>query len=99
MQYIILMVAIVACKSFSRRALNSPGVPLQAEVVPTCRELGIGIVAYSPLGRGFLGGKYRDRSKFAPDDLRTKQPRFQDENFNKVGIPAISYLYMAMCSS
>jgi aryl-alcohol dehydrogenase-like predicted oxidoreductase len=50
---------------------------------PTCRELGIGIVAYSPLGRGFLTGQIRRFEDFAPDDFRRGVPRFQGENFQK----------------
>jgi aryl-alcohol dehydrogenase-like predicted oxidoreductase len=53
------------------------------EVLPTCRELGIGFVAYSPLGRGFLTGRYRSIEDFAPDDYRRNSPRFQGENFGK----------------
>jgi aryl-alcohol dehydrogenase-like predicted oxidoreductase len=53
------------------------------EVLPTVRELGIGFVPYSPLGRGFLAGKFQSPEDFAPDDLRRSQPRFQGENFAK----------------
>ncbi|KAI8815277.1 oxidoreductase [Cladochytrium replicatum] len=49
----------------------------------TCRELGIAIVAYSPLGRGFLTGAYKTIEDFAPDDTRRYLPRFQGENFAK----------------
>jgi aryl-alcohol dehydrogenase-like predicted oxidoreductase len=52
------------------------------EVIPTCRELGIGFVAYSPLGRGFLTGNLRQRD-LAPDDYRRSSPRFQGDNFAK----------------
>jgi aryl-alcohol dehydrogenase-like predicted oxidoreductase len=51
------------------------------EILPTCRELGIGFVAYSPLGRGFLTGQFRTFENFAPDDYRRHSPRFQGENF------------------
>ncbi|MFD1148162.1 aldo/keto reductase [Saccharothrix hoggarensis] len=55
---------------------------IEAEVAPTCRELGIGIVAYSPLGRGFLTGRYTSKEDFADGDVRlTHQPRFAEENF------------------
>ena len=47
------------------------------------RELGIGFVPYSPLGRGFLTGQYRSVEDFAPDDYRRHSPRFQGENFAK----------------
>lgn len=53
------------------------------EVLPACKELGIGFVAYSPLGRGFLTGKYKSADDFAADDFRRMSPRFQGENFNK----------------
>ena len=53
------------------------------EILPTCRELGIGFVAYSPLGRGFLTGAYTSFDDLAPDDFRRNQPRFQGENFQK----------------
>jgi aryl-alcohol dehydrogenase-like predicted oxidoreductase len=49
----------------------------------TCRELGIGLVAYSPLGRGFLSGRIRRFEDLAPDDWRRLSPRFQGENFQK----------------
>jgi aryl-alcohol dehydrogenase-like predicted oxidoreductase len=52
-------------------------------VLPTCRELGIGFVAYSPLGRGFLTGQIKRFEDFAPDDFRRNSPRFQGENFQK----------------
>lgn len=49
-------------------------------VLPTCRELGIGLVAYSPLGRGFLTGRFQPTTTFAPGDFRASLPRFQPEN-------------------
>lgn len=52
-------------------------------ILPTCRELGIGFVAYSPLGRGFLTGQIKRFEDFAPDDFRRQSPRFQGENFQK----------------
>ena len=55
----------------------------EAEVLPTVRELGIGYVAYSPLGRGFLTGQIKSPSDFADDDFRKNHPRFQGENFDK----------------
>jgi len=48
-----------------------------------CRELGIGLVAYSPLGRGFLTGQIKRFEDFAPDDYRRISPRFQGENFQR----------------
>lgn len=53
------------------------------EILPTVRELGIGFVPYSPLGRGFLTGAYQSPEDFAPDDYRRHAPRFQGENFAK----------------
>jgi len=56
----------------------------EAEILPTIRELGIGFVSYSPLGRGFLTGVITKKSDFEEGDARTKRyPRFSDENFNK----------------
>ena len=52
-------------------------------VLASCRELGIGFVAYSPLGRGFLSGQIRRFDDLAPDDFRRRSPRFQGENFQK----------------
>jgi len=52
-------------------------------VLNTCRELGIGFVAYSPLGRGFLTGQFQHSEDFTPDDYRRNSPRFQGENFQK----------------
>jgi aryl-alcohol dehydrogenase-like predicted oxidoreductase len=54
---------------------------IEESIVPTARELGIGIVAYSPLGRGFLTGQYTSATDFAADDFRAVgQPRFAEEN-------------------
>lgn len=55
----------------------------EGEVLATCRELGIGFVAYSPLGRGFLTGRFHSADDLAPDDMRRRHPRFQGENFQK----------------
>src|SRR3954465_15658693 len=52
----------------------------EAEILPPCRELGIGFVAYSPLGRGFLSGRFSNPDELAEDDFRRTQPRFQGEN-------------------
>jgi aryl-alcohol dehydrogenase-like predicted oxidoreductase len=53
------------------------------DVLKTCRELGIGFVAYSPLGRGFLSGEIKRFEDLAEDDYRRHSPRFQGENFGK----------------
>ncbi len=53
------------------------------EILATCRELGIGFVAYSPLGRGFLTGRFRKLEDLAADDYRRHSPRFHGENFAK----------------
>jgi aryl-alcohol dehydrogenase-like predicted oxidoreductase len=55
----------------------------EAEVLPTVRELGIGFVAYSPLGRGFLTGRFRSIDDLTPNDWRRNNPRFQGENFQR----------------
>ena len=52
-------------------------------LLDVCRELGIGFVAYSPLGRGFLTGQIKSFDDLAPDDYRRQAPRFQGENFQK----------------
>src|SRR5207253_1882605 len=51
------------------------------EILPAVRELGIGFVAYSPLGRGFLTGSFKSPEDFPADDYRRRSPRFQGENF------------------
>jgi len=56
---------------------------VEDDILPTCRELGIGFVAYSPLGRGFLTGRFRTFEDLPADDYRRNQPRFQGENFQK----------------
>jgi aryl-alcohol dehydrogenase-like predicted oxidoreductase len=55
----------------------------EAEIIPTVRELGIGYVAYSPLGRGFLTGQFKSPEDFPEGDFRKNHPRFQGENFYK----------------
>jgi aryl-alcohol dehydrogenase-like predicted oxidoreductase len=57
---------------------------VESEILATCRELGIGFVPYSPLGRGFLTGRFRHLSDFPDGDFRkSNHPRFQEENFKK----------------
>jgi aryl-alcohol dehydrogenase-like predicted oxidoreductase len=51
------------------------------EILPTCRALGVAFVAYSPLGRGFLTGRFRTPDDLPPDDWRRRMPRFQAGNF------------------
>jgi aryl-alcohol dehydrogenase-like predicted oxidoreductase len=53
----------------------------EQDVLATCRELGIGFVSYSPLGRGFLTGRFRQATELAADDYRRMSPRFMGENF------------------
>src|SRR5438067_9026089 len=55
----------------------------EADILPTCRELGIGFVAYSTLGRGFLTGRFRRPDDLPSDDWRRHNPRFQQQNFEK----------------
>ncbi|MCF8206380.1 MAG: aldo/keto reductase [Methylotenera sp.] len=55
---------------------------VEAEILPTCRELGIALVPYSPLGRGFLTGAIRSADQLAPDDRRRVHPRFQGGNLD-----------------
>jgi aryl-alcohol dehydrogenase-like predicted oxidoreductase len=54
----------------------------EAEVLPTCRELGIGFVAYSPLGRGFLSGRFKSPEELDEGDFRRSGPRFSGENLD-----------------
>jgi aryl-alcohol dehydrogenase-like predicted oxidoreductase len=56
---------------------------IEDDILPTCRELGIGFVPYSPLGRGFLTGQIQKFEDLAADDYRRFSPRFQGENFQK----------------
>ncbi|MGW4088500.1 aldo/keto reductase [Nocardia sp. NPDC004750] len=56
---------------------------LEAEIVPVCRELGIGLVPFSPLGRGFLTGRYNSVEGLADNDVRRSQPRFADGNLER----------------
>ena len=56
---------------------------VEKEILPTCRELGIGFVPFSPLGRGFLTGQIKDTSGFGERDFRKDNPRFVGENFKK----------------
>ena len=55
----------------------------EEEILPTCRELGISFVAYSPLGRGFLTGRFTSTEELEPDDFRRDHPRFQGENLTR----------------
>ncbi|GAA4497958.1 aldo/keto reductase [Hymenobacter ginsengisoli] len=64
---------------------------VEVEILPTLRELGIGLVPYSPLGRGFLTGEIQKFEDFAPDDYRRHSPRFQGENFAK-NLKLVSHL-------
>jgi aryl-alcohol dehydrogenase-like predicted oxidoreductase len=54
---------------------------IEAEIVPAARELGVGIVPYSPVGRGFLTGAYASIRDLSSDDFRRYNPRFQGDNF------------------
>jgi aryl-alcohol dehydrogenase-like predicted oxidoreductase len=54
----------------------------EAEILPTCRELGIGFVPYAPLGRGFLAGRFTSPDQLAEDDFRRSGPRFTGENLD-----------------
>lgn len=54
---------------------------VEDEILPTVRRLGIGFVPYSPLGRGFLTGRFRNQQSLDPTDYRTRTPRFQGDNF------------------
>ena len=56
---------------------------VEAEILPTLKELGIGLVPYSPLGRGFLSGAFQKRDDLIPEDRRHAHPRFQEGNFEQ----------------
>ena len=56
---------------------------VETEILPTCRELGITFVAYSPLGRGFLAGRFKTAEALSSDDVMRNHPRFQEENLAK----------------
>jgi aryl-alcohol dehydrogenase-like predicted oxidoreductase len=56
---------------------------VETEVIPTCRELEIGFVPYSPLGRGFLTGQVKRAEEYGPDDVRRNHPRFQGDNYDR----------------
>jgi aryl-alcohol dehydrogenase-like predicted oxidoreductase len=56
---------------------------VEAEILPTCRELGIGFVPYSPLGRGFLANRFSSPDEIPQDDFRRHNPRFQGENWER----------------
>ena len=56
---------------------------VEAEILPACRELGVGFVAYSPLGRGFLTGRFKKPEDLPEDDRRRQFPRFREENFQQ----------------
>ncbi len=56
---------------------------VERDILPACRELGIAYVAYAPLGRGLLTGRFRSVDDFAPNDRRRRHPRFQPENLAK----------------
>jgi aryl-alcohol dehydrogenase-like predicted oxidoreductase len=57
---------------------------IEPDILPTCRELGIGLVPYSPLGRGFLTGALTSTDGLAPTDMRRAHPRFQDAALDDV---------------
>jgi aryl-alcohol dehydrogenase-like predicted oxidoreductase len=84
----------VAAETIRRAAAVHPLAAVQTEyslwtrdietdgILAACRELGIGVVAYSPLGRGMLTGQLKSLDELAPDDYRRNNPRFQGENFS-----------------
>ncbi len=69
--------------SLWERNLEEPGADGAASIVATCRELGIGLVPYSPLGRGFLGGTLPDPATLPDSDYRKHDPRLQGENYQR----------------
>lgn len=69
----------------------------ERDLVPVCRELGVGIVAYSPLGRGFLSGAITKPEDLPADDSRRNYPRYQGEAFVKVGKKAKNLRNQQQC--
>jgi len=69
--------------SLWERNLEEPGSDGSASIVATCRELGIGLVPYSPLGRGFLGGTLPDPTTLPDSDYRKHDPRLQGDNYQR----------------
>ena len=59
--------------------IRSGGVPSKTDILPTCEELGIGLVPYSPLGRGYLTGKINESTTYDSTDIRAHNPRFTPE--------------------
>ncbi len=57
--------------------------PAESEILPVCRELGIGFVSYSPLGRGFLSGRFKSPEELDANDFRRHGPRFTGENLDQ----------------
>ena len=74
---------ICVCKAVSDRHIRSAVKGGASSLRDLTRELGVGFVAYSPLGRGFLTGQIKRFEDFAPDDYRRNSPRFQGANFQK----------------
>jgi aryl-alcohol dehydrogenase-like predicted oxidoreductase len=72
-KYILLL----HCKANTRYGVRD----VETEILPACKELGIGFVPWSPLGRGFLTGQIQKFEDLAPDDWRRNSPRFQGDNF------------------
>ncbi len=75
---------------------------LESDILPTCKELGIGLVPYSPLGRGFLTGAIKSRSDLEAGDWRLSNPRFSEQNFhhNLILVEQIDQLAKAkLCTS
>ena len=56
---------------------------IEAEILPTCRELGVGVTAYGVLSRGLLGGQWAPGQAAAPGDIRARMPRFRPENLDR----------------
>src|SRR6185369_1473714 len=56
---------------------------IEEKILPTLRELGMGLVPFSPVGRGFLSGALKSPGDFSPTDMRRNLPRFQGENFKE----------------
>lgn len=77
----------VVCRGVTRLTIDRPfSLDIESEqigLLKTCRELGVAIVCYSPIGRGMLGGQIRSPKDFEEGDFRKFAPRFSEENFEK----------------
>ena len=75
----IHFLSLADIQSIEKQSLSIWWRTIEAEILPACEELGIGLVPYSPLGRGYLTGKIDESSTFDSSDIRSRNPRFAPE--------------------